>query len=252
MKRYFATVARGLEVIAAEELRSLGAADPQPGFCGVSFTGDRELLYRTNLWARLPFRILVQVAEFACRDADDLYAGVQALNWEPYLTPNLTLAVAATGKTLRLNHTHFTALQVKNAIVDQQRERWRERSSVDTQAPDVQINLHLHRDRATVSLNSSGDSLHRRGYRSAVGKAPLKESLAAALLYLSEWQTGQAFCDPLCGSGTLPLEAALMGLNRAPGLFRNRFGFETWPNFDAQLWQHLRRQAQDAQKESLA
>ncbi|MGD1862308.1 MAG: class I SAM-dependent RNA methyltransferase [Leptolyngbyaceae cyanobacterium] len=251
MEHYFATVAKGLEAIAAEELQRLGAIDPQPGFCGVSFMGDRELLYRVNLWARLPFRILVQIAEFACRDADDLYAGVQALDWEPHLTPDMTLAVAATGKTGRLNHTHFTALQVKNAIVDQQRDRWGERSSVDTQAPDVQVNVHLYRDRATVSLNSSGDSLHRRGYRPAVGKAPLKESLAAALIYLSAWQTNQAFCDPLCGSGTLPLEAALIGLNRAPGLFRDRFGFESWPDFDAVLWERLRQQAKTAQRDAL-
>lgn len=252
MAQYFATVARGLEAIAAEELRQLGATNPQPGFCGVAFGGDRELLYRVNLWARLPFRILLQVADFACRDADDLYAGVQKIDWGLYLHPELTLAVAATGKTKQLNHTHFTALQVKNAIVDQQRDRFHRRSSVDTQAPDVQVNVHLRRDRATVSLDSSGTSLHRRGYRPAVGKAPLKESLAAALVYLSDWQPHQAFCDPLCGSGTLPIEAALMALNRAPGLFRDRFGFETWPDFDDPLWQQLCQQARAAQKDSLA
>jgi len=252
MERYFATVARGLEAVATEELRNLGATEPQPGFCGVAFAGDRELLYRMNLWARLPFRILVQVADFPCRDADDLYAGIQKIDWEAYLRPELTLAVTATGKTQQLNHTHFTALQVKNAIVDQQRDRLHRRSDVDTQDPDVQVNVHLHRDRATVSLDSSGSSLHRRGYRPAMGTAPLKESLAAALVYLSGWQPQQAFCDPLCGSGTLPIEAALIGLNRAPGLFRDRFGFETWPDFDAPLWQRLREQAQAGQKESLA
>jgi putative N6-adenine-specific DNA methylase len=251
MERYFATVARGLEEIATQELARLGAIKPEPGFCGVAFTGDRELLYRVNLWARLPFRILVQLAEFPCRDADDLYAGVQRIDWEQYLHPELTLAVAATGKTRQLNHTHFTALQVKNAIVDQQRDRYHRRSSVDTQRPDVQINVHLRRDRATVSLDSSGESLHRRGYRPAVGQAPLKESLAAALIYLSGWQPEQAFCDPLCGSGTLPLEAALMALNRAPGLFRDRFGFEGWPDFDDALWQRLRQEAEAVQKETL-
>ncbi|RZM78977.1 THUMP domain-containing class I SAM-dependent RNA methyltransferase [Leptolyngbya iicbica] len=251
MERYFATVARGLEEIATQELQSLGAIAPEPGFCGVAFRGDRELLYRVNLWARLPFRILVQLAEFPCRDADDLYAGVQRIDWEQYLHPELTLAVAATGKTRQLNHTHFTALQVKNAIVDQQRDRSHRRSSVDTQQPDVQINVHLHRDRATVSLDSSGESLHRRGYRPAVGQAPLKESLAAALIYLSGWQPDQAFCDPLCGSGTLPLEAALIALNRAPGLFRDRFGFETWPDFDDALLQRLRQEAEAGQKETL-
>jgi len=251
MGQYFATVARGLEEIAAVELETLGARSPEPGFCGVAFQGDLELLYRVNLWARLPFRILVQLANFRCRHAEELYGGVQEIDWEQYLSPDLTLAVAATGKNRQLNHTHFTALQVKNAIVDQQRDRFGQRSSVDTQQPDVQVNVHINRDRATVSLDSSGSSLHRRGYRPAVGKAPLKESLAAALVYLSGWQSDQAFCDPLCGSGTLPLEAALIGLKRAPGLFRDRFGFERWPEFDAALWQHLLHQAQTSQRETL-
>jgi putative N6-adenine-specific DNA methylase len=252
MKQLFATVARGLEDAAAAEIQSLGAQSVATGFCGVTFQGDYELLYRVNLWARLPFRILAQVAEFQCRDAEDLYQGVRQIDWSRYLHPELTLAVTATGKNRQLNHTHFTALQVKNAIVDQQRARFQQRSNVDTQQPDVQVNVHLHRDRATVSLDSSGSSLHRRGYRPAVGKAPLKESLAAALIYLSGWQPHQAFCDPLCGSGTLPLEAALIGLNRAPGLFRDHFGFETWPNFDAALWETLKQQARAAQREALA
>lgn len=251
MGHFFATVARGLEDIAAQELQSLGVVVLKPGFCGVAFEGNQELLYKVNLWARIPFRILVQLTEFRCRDAHELYEGVRQLDWGQYLTPEQTLAVAATGKTRQLNHTHFTALQVKNAVVDQQRDRCHRRSSVDTQNPDVQINVHLHRDRATLSLDSSGSSLHRRGYRPAVGKAPLKESLAAALIYLSGWKSYQAFCDPLCGSGTLPLEAALMGLQRAPGLFRDRFGFQNWPDFNTNLWQGLRQQAQAQQRDTL-
>ncbi|MDB9526003.1 THUMP domain-containing protein [Oscillatoria sp. CS-180] len=251
MEQYFATVARGLEDTAAQELHTLGARAIAPGFCGVTFEGDQALLYRTNLWARLPFRILVKIAEVRCQDADELYKEIRRIDWEQYLTPDFTLAVAATGKNHQLNHTHFTALQVKNAIVDQQRDRFGQRSSVDTHRPDVQVNIHINRDRATVSLDSSGNSLHRRGYRPAVGKAPLKESLAAALIYLSGWQQTQAFCDPLCGSGTLPLEAALMGLNRAPGLFRDRFGFETWPDFDAGVWQKLRHEAEAEQHSDL-
>jgi putative N6-adenine-specific DNA methylase len=252
MRHYFATVARGLEDIATTELESLGAIAPEPGFCGVAFRGDLELLYRVNLWARLPFRILVHVAEFRCRDADDLYSGIQRIDWEPYLSPELTLAVTATGQHRQLNHTHFTALQVKNAIVDQQRDRFGQRSNVDVKHPDVQVNVHINRDRATVSLDSSGGSLHRRGYRPAVGKAPLKESLAAALIYWSEWRHDQAFCDPLCGSGTLPLEAALIGLKQAPGRFRDHFGFERWPDFDAKLWHTLLAAADKEQRETLA
>ncbi|MEX0267509.1 class I SAM-dependent RNA methyltransferase [Leptolyngbyaceae cyanobacterium UHCC 1019] len=252
MNQYFATVARGLEAIAAQELAQLGADSVQPGFCGVSFTGDRALLYRVNLWARLPFRILVKLHQFPCDDSTDLYRGIQEIDWLEHLTPDRTLAVTATGKTEQLNHTHFTALQVKNAIVDQQQKTLGDRSNVELQEPDVRINVHLDREGCTVSLDSSGNSLHRRGYRPAMGAAPLKESLAAALIQLSGWQPEQAFYDPLCGSGTLPLEASLKALNIAPGLFRDRFGFETWSNFDSALLEQLIQEAEDSQQESLS
>ncbi|WP_088891753.1 THUMP domain-containing class I SAM-dependent RNA methyltransferase [Leptolyngbya ohadii] len=251
MNQYFATVARGLEPLAVQELEQLGAHSVEPAFCGASFEGDRALLYRVNLWARLPFRILMKLREFPCQTATDLYKGIQKIDWSAYLTPDLTLAVTATGKTSQLNHTHFTALQVKNAIVDQQQEQFGERSDVELQEPDVRINVHLDRDRCTVSLDSSGNSLHRRGYRPAVGAAPLKESLAAALIQLSEWQPDQMFYDPLCGSGTLPLEACLKSLNVAPGLFRERFGFETWTDFDLDLLEKLIADAEDSQRETL-
>jgi putative N6-adenine-specific DNA methylase len=250
--QYFATVARGLESLAAQELETLGASAVEPGFCGVSFIGDKALLYRVNLWARLPFRILVQLAAFPCEDAEDLYRGIQQIDWQACLTPEQTLAVKATGKSRRLNHTHFTALQVKNAITDQQQDRFGDRSSVDTKAPDVWVNVHIHQDRCVVSLDSSGSSLHRRGYRPAVGAAPLKESLAAAMIQLSDWQPTVAFLDPMCGSGTLPIEASLLALNVAPGLFREQFGFETWPDFDSTLWQHLLTTAQQCQQQTLS
>ncbi|MFE4107572.1 THUMP domain-containing class I SAM-dependent RNA methyltransferase [Almyronema epifaneia] len=251
MAQYFATVARGLEALAATELENLGAKQVTPGFCGVEFVGDRPLLYRVNLWARLPFRILCQLGEFACQDADDLYRGVQKIDWSLYLTPDHTLAVTATGKTQQLNHSHFTALRVKDAIVDQQQLTVGQRSSIDTEAPDVRVNVHIYRDRCTVSLDSSGESLHRRGYRPAMGDAPLKETLAAALIQLSDWQPDLPFFDPLCGSGTLPLEASLIALKIAPGLYRDRFGFETWPDFDIDLLDQLLKEADDCQLEQL-
>lgn len=251
MNQYFSTVARGLESLAAQELEQLGAKTIEPGFCGVSFTGDRDLLYRVNLWARLPFRILMKLHEFPCQDSEDLYRGVQSIDWSLYLTPDMTLAVKATGKNQQLNHTHFTALQVKNAIVDQQQDRFSDRSNVELQSPDVQVTVHIDRDLCTVSLDSSGESLHRRGYRPAVGAAPLKESLAAALIQLSGWQPEQMFYDPLCGSGTLPLEASLKALNVAPGLFRERFGFETWLDADLNLLDELIKAAEASQQESL-
>ncbi len=251
MAEYFLTVARGLEPLAATELADLGAKAITPEFCGVAFEGDRALLYRVNLWSRLGFRLLVRLAVGPCGDADDLYQTVQQIDWRPHLPPDHTLAVDATGKNRRLNHSHFTALQVKNAIVDQQRQHWGERSDIDGQHPDVQVNVHIRGDRAMISLDSSGHSLHRRGYRPAVGSAPLKESLAAALVTWSGWSGDIPLIDPLCASGTLPLEASLKALNIAPGLFREQFGFETWPDFDAILWQQLLQKAKASRKPDL-
>ncbi len=244
MNHYFATVARGLEPIAAQELERLGAQDVRPDFTGVHFVGDLALLYRVNLWARTIFRVLVTLREFPCPDSDRLYQEVRNIAWEQYLQPHNTLAVNATGGNRNLNHTHFTALQVKNAIVDQQRDQFGQRSSVNTENPDVLINAHIHQDRCILSLDSSGASLHRRGYRPAMGLAPLKETLAAALLELAEWEPSLPFLDPLCGSGTLPLEATLKALNIAPGLFRYQFAFEKWPDFDDALWNQLLNEAE--------
>jgi len=243
---YFATVARGLEPIAAQELERLGAKEVRPDFTGVHFVGDRAMLYRVNLWARTIFKVLVPLREFYCPNSEILYREVQKISWDKYLQPYNTLAVNCTGGNQKLNHTHFTALQVKNAIVDQQRRSWGQRSSVDAENPDVLINVHIYQDRCILSLDSSGTSLHRRGYRQAMGKAPLKETLAAALLDMA-WDVSLPFLDPLCGSGTLPLEAGLKALNIAPGLFRKKFGFESFPDFDKQLWQKLLTEAKNSQ-----
>ncbi len=251
MTEYFATVARGLEALAAQELTELGANDITPGFCGVAFSGDRELLYRVNLWARLPFRILVKLAEFPCLDPTDLFEGMQSIDWQQHITPDLTMAVTATGKNDQLNHSHFTAVQVKRAITEQQKSKLGERSDVDTENPAVRINVHIEEDSCTVSLDSSGNSLHRRGYRPAVGDAPLKESLAAALVKMSGWQPELTFLDPLCGSGTLPIEATMQALNIAPGIFREKFGFETWPSFDQELFDRLFKAAETGEKSTL-
>lgn len=251
MNQYFATVARGLETLAAREIENLGGNSVSVGFCGVNFCGDRELLYKINLHARLPFRVLLKIDEFPCENTEDLYKGIKKIDWQLYLTPDYTIAVNATGKNKSLNHTHFTALQVKNAIVDRQREELGDRSDIDTKNPDVLINVHIDRNICIVSLDSSGSSLHRRGYRRAVGSAPLKESLAAAIITLSDWQPDLPFFDPLCGSGTLPIEACLYSLNIAPGLFRSNFGFQTWPDFDRILWDSLLNEAQNKQKDRL-
>jgi len=248
---YFATVARGLEAIAATEIESLGGKNLRTEVGGVGFEGDRALLYRVNLRSRLAFRILMPIAEFPCRDRAMLYREVQQIDWSQYLAPDRTLAVNATGGNDRLNHTHYTALEVKNAIVDAQREEFGKRSSVDITDPDLLVNIYVRGDRAVLSLDSSGTSLHRRGYRPAVGLAPLKETLAAALLDMADYRGDVAFLDPLCGSGTLPLEASLKALNIAPGLFRDRFAFMKWTDFDGELWQQLKQTALAEQKTAL-
>ncbi|MEM8542467.1 MAG: THUMP domain-containing protein [Cyanobacteria bacterium P01_H01_bin.119] len=246
--QYFASVAPGLSAIAAQELIRLGAAQVKETGSGVSFEGDRALLYQANLWCRIPYRILQPLKTVPAQSANALYRGVQQIDWLPLIPPEATLAVAVTGKNTALNHSHYTALQVKNAIVDQQRRQAGIRSSVEIHQPDVQVQVQIYRHQATISLDSSGDSLHRRGYRAAVGSAPLKETLAAALIDLSDWQPDQPLLDPMCGSGTLLLEAGLKALNTAPGLFRQRFGFERWPDFDAELWQQLKTDAKAQQQ----
>lgn len=251
MNHYFATVARGLEPIAAQELERLGAQDVRPDFAGVHFQGDTSLMYRVNLWARTIFRVLVVLAEFPCANAEQLYQGVQSIPWAQYLKPQQTLAVNATGKNNQLNHSHFTALQVKNAIVDQQRSQFGQRSNVNIEKPDLFVNVHIHQTSCILSLDSSGTSLHRRGYRPAMGLAPLKETLAAALLELAEWHPNLPLLDPMCGSGTLPLEASLISLNIAPGLFREQFAFERWLDFHPTLWQQLLKEAKACQYKEL-
>ena len=247
MNQYFATVAHGLESIAAQELERLGAKEISTDFSGVHFAGDKALLYRVNLWARTLFRVLVPIREVNCDNAEQLYKGVQSINWDDYLTPDRTLAVNCTGGNAKLNHTHFTALQIKNAIVDRQQKKFGSRSNVELDNPDLLVNAHIYQNRCVLSLDSSGSSLHRRGYRPAMGLAPLKETLAAALLVMAEWEPNLPFLDPLCGSGILPIEAALKGLNIAPGLYRKSFGFHYWQDFDRSLWQRLVQEARQSQ-----
>ena len=252
MNNYFATVARGLEAIAAEELAELGATNIRPDFAGVHFQGDKALLYRLNLWSRVIFRVLVPIAEVKSYNAKQLYWSVQKLDWTQYLQHDMSIAVNCTGKNNNLNHTHFTALQIKNAIVDWQRDKYGKRSNIDVENPDLLINAHIHKNQCILSLDSSGSSLHRRGYRPAMGIAPLKETLAAALITMSEWTPDVPFLDPLCGSGTLAIEAALKALNIAAGLYRQQFGFQTWLDFDESLWQQIRQEAEASKLSELS
>ena len=242
-----AVVPQGLEAPAATELTALGAQAVVPLRRAVRFQTDLAGFYRLHLQARLPFRLLRELAQFPCANRNDLYRGVQAAaDWQRWLPPPTSFRVDATGSTAELNHSHYNALQVKHALVDWQRNHWGERSSVDLDDPDLSIHLHIGsqgRPTATLSLDGCGSSLHRRGYRAAMGLAPLKENLAAGLIALTGWDGTRPLADPLCGSGTLLIEAAMHALGRAPGLGR-RFALERWPDFDPDLWQQERDQAE--------
>jgi 23S rRNA (guanine2445-N2)-methyltransferase / 23S rRNA (guanine2069-N7)-methyltransferase len=239
--QFFATCAKALEPLVAAELRALGAADVAETRAGVSFTGTLETAYRACLWSRIASRVLLTISTFDAADQDWLYQGVRTIRWTEHVGPDDTIAVDA-------NH----ALKVKDAIVDQIRDETGRRPSVDTDAPDLRINVYEHDGRATVSIDLSGDSLHRRGWRAVGVEAPLKENLAAAILSIADWPTsaraGEPLCDPMCGSGTLPIEAALVAADEAPGLQRARFGFHGWRGHDAALWQRLTDEAHARKK----
>jgi putative N6-adenine-specific DNA methylase len=243
MERFFATCARGLEGALADELRELGAAEVEPGRGGVSFAGDRTLLYRANLWLRTAVRVLMPVLEADVTTPEELYDAVRTIDWSRYLTPDHTLAVDCNVRDSHLTHSKYAALKTKDAICDQFVEAVGRRPSVDVEEPLVGLNLHVFRDHGVLSLDSSGESLHKRGYRPILTKAPLNEALAAALVLLSGWRGETAFADPMCGSGTLPIEAAWIALRRPPGLTRRRFGFQGWMDFDIGLWAELRDEA---------
>ena len=239
---YFATTAKGLEEVLAAELHSLlpGTVTPAPG--GVHFRGSRADGYRACLWLRTANRVLQPLATFPCETVDQLYAGVRDLPWEELMTPEMTLALDASVRNSALTHSRNTALKGKDAIVDRLRDHYGRRPNIDPIAPDLPVNLHLHGNRCTVSLDLAGEGLHRRGYRLERTVAPLRETLAAGLILHSGWDGSSAFVDPMCGSGTLPLEAALLATRTAPGLAR-RFAFQSWPGFDANAWQALRDEA---------
>ena len=255
-QNFFASAPKGIEALLAHELRSLGAVGVQAVKAGVAFSGEFETALRVCLWSRLASRVFLPLLQFKVTDPDELYAACYDFPWEEHFRADQTLAVDATLVTATLTHSHYAALKVKDAVVDRFRDRGGERPSVDTLTPDIRLNLHLRKDQATLSLDLSGDSLHRRGYRQERGLAPLKENLAAALLLLAGWPkiaaAGGPLIDPMCGAGTLPLEAALMAADSAPGLLRQRFGFSGWNGHDPDLWQQLVAEAQERRTIGLA
>lgn len=230
--RFFATAAKGTERLLAEELAELGlpGVGADPG--GVYFGSDVEDAYRVCLWSRIALRVVEPLASFPCQSGDELYEGVRSIDWSPFFGGTRTLAVRAAGQASELTHTQYVAVRTKDAIVDQLRDEHGHRPNVDRDDPDVLVFVHLAREHATVHLDYSGASLHARGLRGPGGLAPLRETLAAALVRFSGWRGDTPLVDPMCGSGTLLIEAAGWAGRRAPGLSRERFGFERWGSFD--------------------
>ena len=235
-----ATTQFGLEEVLAEELRQLGAQDIKVVTRAVEFSGDKRLLYAANLWCRTAIRVLVPFASFYVRDEEDLYRKVSRIRWQDYLSLDQSFAINAVVSKSTFQHSLFLSQLTKDAIVDQFRHKTGRRPDVDVTRPDIRLNLHMHENQLTLALDSSGDSLHRRGYRLQTNVAPLNEVLAAGLILLSNWDKKSPFIDPMCGSGTLLIEAAMMAYNIAPGLYRqNNFGFTQWPDFDQKLYEEV-------------
>ncbi|QHS11063.1 bifunctional 23S rRNA (guanine(2069)-N(7))-methyltransferase RlmK/23S rRNA (guanine(2445)-N(2))-methyltransferase RlmL [Sinimarinibacterium sp. NLF-5-8] len=252
----FVTCPRGVETLLATELGTLGihACTPQRG--GVAAQATLEAAYRACLWSRIASRVLMPLQRFEAPDADALYEQAMQIAWTDIFSADTTFAIEVAGRSEGIGHTHFAGLKIKDAIVDQFRNQGHARPSVDTERPGIRIHLHLERAHATLSLDLAGDSLHRRGYRRDGVEAPLKENLASAILLLAGWpalaEQGAPLLDPLCGSGTLPIEAAWMAADIAPGILRKRWGFEGWLDHQPATWLRLREEAGIRRREGLA
>ena len=242
MNQEFELIAKtfqGLEEVLAQELTELGASNIEIGRRMVSFTGDKAMMYRANFCLRTAIRILKPIKHFTAKTADEVYEAVKSIEWENYLDNMSSFAVDAVVFSNEFRHSKFVAYKVKDAIVDYFREKTGNRPSVRINNPDVSFNIHVAEDQCTLSLDSSGESLHRRGYRQEQVEAPLNEVLAAGMILMTGWRGECDLIDPMCGSGTIPIEAALIARNIAPGVFRKEFGFEKWKDFDQDLFDSI-------------
>ena len=230
---------KGLEQVLAAELIELGANNVQTERRAVSFTGDKRMLYTANFCLRTASRILVPIASFVAKTTDDIYRQVKQLDWAQYMTSKTTFQIDATVYSDLFRHSQFVTYRVKDAIVDWWLEHGGVRPSVQLTNPDIYLNVHIAGNIVTLSLDSSGESLHKRGYRIANTQAPINEALAAGMLLMAGWKGQCDFYDPMCGSGTLLIEAALIARNIAPGIYRKGFAFEKWANFDTDLFEHV-------------
>lgn len=230
---------KGLEEVVAKELVNLGANEVQIERRAVSCKGNKAFLYKANLHCRTASRFLVPIANFEAKNADEVYEQVKKINWELYLDLNTSFSIDSTVFSDLFTHSKFVAYRVKDAIVDQFSEKFGKRPSVSITNPDLMINVHIAQTHCTISVDSSGESLHKRGYRNSQTEAPINEALAAGMLLLAGWDGKTNFIDPMCGSGTFLIEAALIALNIPPGIFRKSFGFEKWRDFDKELFDEL-------------
>ena len=247
--QYFAQVAESIKEIAIKELQSLGAYDLQAVFRGVWFKASKENFYKINYFSRLVSRILAPLVRFECHDKDQLYKAAKKIRWEEFLTPRKTFSIAANVAESEITHSNFAGLRVKDAIADYFRDRSNKRPSVDAKDPFIIINIHIHKNFATLAIDASGGSMHKRGYREESVSAPMQETVAAAIIDLSKWSGAQPLYDPMCGSGTLLCEALMKYCKVPAQIFRPWFGFERLPDFDTQLWEKIKKESIDNLKE---
>ena len=239
MEQEFELIAKtfmGLEPVLAQELTQLGANNVQIGRRMVSFTGNKEMMYRANFQLHTAIRILKPIRHFKAGSADDVYEEVKKVDWSKYIEKGKTFSVDSVVYSDEFRNSRFVTYKVKDAIVDQFRENTGDRPNISVSNPDIRLNIHIAEDKATLSLDSSGESLHRRGYRQESVEAPLNEVLAAGMILMTGWKGDTDFVDPMCGSGTLLVEAALIARNMSPGIFRKEFAFERWSDFDQELF----------------
>jgi putative N6-adenine-specific DNA methylase len=229
----------GLEDLLVEELKKLGAGEIEKHNRAVSFSGDKGFMYKANLCLRTALRILKPIKTFNIVNEEGLYREIGKIDWEEYMTVEETLAIDCALNSDFFTHSQFMAQKAKDAIVDQFRTKYDKRPSVDLDNPSLRINLHIFKNSCTVSLDSSGESLHKRGYRDETNKAPMNEVLAAGLIQLTGWDRRAPLIDPMCGSGTILIEAAMLASNIPPGYFRKKFGFEQWKDYDQALWDKI-------------
>jgi putative N6-adenine-specific DNA methylase len=251
VSKYFVTCARGVEEITEQELLAVGATKCERVPGGVYFEGDQDALYKAHLWLRTGNRILLPLRTFPCRNPEELYENLVKFKWETFFPRELTFAVDCTisGHTIpTMAHSHYAKLKAKDAIVDRLREKTGARPNVSQDDPDLRIVLYIRNGQGTLNMDATGASLHERGYRPRGAAAPLKETLAAAILKLSGWDPATPLVDPMCGSGTLLAEAALLASNTAPGLLREKFLFMNWPDFYAPRWEACVKEAEAARR----